>query len=159
MADAVGRADGDRSPVHVQEVSRRITKAASIKRTGSRIRATIEYGCDEAVREGRVRRSGEFLWRTDMQEAPLRDRSQLPDASRKLEFVAPEEIAAAIERVVADSFGMDRTEIPPAVLRLLLGFKRTTEAAQRRVSGVLVSMITEGRLIEEGNHVSLKGER
>src|SRR5215216_198692 len=91
----------------------------------------------KAAGQGRVRRSGEFLWRPDMREAPLRDRSRLPDASRKLEFVAPEEIVAAIERVVADSFGMDRTEIPAAVLRLLLGFRRTTEAAQRRVTEVL----------------------
>ena len=143
------------SPVHVREVSRRITGAASVKRTGSRIRASIEHGCDQAVKEGRVRRTGEFLWRPDMQQAPVRDRSALSDASRKLEFIAPEEMEAAIAKVVADSFGMDRKEVPAAVLRLLLGFKRTTGAAQRRVSEVLDGMIAERKLVEEDNHVSL----
>jgi hypothetical protein len=113
----------------------------------------------KAAGQGRVRRSGEFLWRPDMQEAPLRDRSRLPDASKKLEFIAPKEIVVAIERVVTDSIGMDKGEIPAAVLRLLLGFRRTTEGAQRLVIEVLDSIITEGRLTEEGNHVSLKGER
>ena len=105
--------------------------------------------------QGRVRRSGEFLWRPDMQEAPLRDRSRLSVES----IISPKEIVAAIERVVTDSFGMDKGEIPAAVLRLLLGFRRMTEGAQRLVIEVLDSIITEGRLTEEGNHVSLKGER
>ena len=73
------------------------------------------------------------------------------------ESIPPEEIAAAIKRVAADSFGMDKGEIPAAFLRLLLGFKRMTEGAQRLVSEVLDSMVTEGRSAEEGNHVSLKG--
>ncbi|MDP9440396.1 MAG: DUF3320 domain-containing protein [Actinomycetota bacterium] len=143
------------SPVHVREVSRRITEAASLKRTGSRIKAAIEHGCDQAVQEGRARRSGEFLWRPDMQQAPLRDRSHLPDVSRKLEFVAPEEIEATIAKVVADSFGINRKEVPAAVLHLLLGFKRTMGAAQRRVTEVLDGMIAEGKLAEEDNHVTL----
>src|ERR687897_486009 len=54
------------------------------------------------------------------------------DNMKKVELVAPEEIAAAIEKVVGDSFGMDRAEIPASVLRQLLGFRRTTEGAQRR---------------------------
>jgi very-short-patch-repair endonuclease len=155
LADWVAEIVHVESPVHIQEVSRRITKAASIKRTGSRIQATIEYGCDEATRQGRVRRRGAFLWHPDMQQAPLRDRSGLPSASKKLEFVAPEEIAAAIEKVVGDSYGMNRDEIPAAVLRLL-GFRRTTEPARQQVTEVLDGIIAEGKLREEGKHVSLR---
>ena len=109
----------------------------------------------KAAGQGRVRRSGEFLWRPDMQEASLRDRSRLSVES----IISPQGIVAAIERVVADSYCMDKSEIPADVLRLLLGFRRTTEGAQKLVSEVLDSMIAEGRLTEEGNHVSLKGER
>jgi hypothetical protein len=65
-------------------------------------------------------------------------------------------LAAAIRRVAADSFGMDKGEIPTAVLRLLLGFKRTTEGDQRLVIEVLDSMVTEN-INRGGNHVSLKG--
>ena len=133
-----------------------MTEAASITRTGSRIRALLENSIDSAVRTRKVRRSGDFLWHPEMQEATLRNRSELPAASRKLELVAPEELEAAIRKVVADSYGADREEIPPAVLRLLLGFKRTAEAAQRGVTEVLEAMVADGRLIQEGNHVSLR---
>jgi hypothetical protein len=124
---------------------------------GSRIRAAIESACAHAVRSGKVRRSGEFLWRSDMCEVPLRDRSEVPDVMKKVELIAPEEIAGAVENVVADSFGMDKAEIPAAVLRLLLGFRRTTEAAQRRVTEILDGMVARGELIQEGEHVSLRG--
>jgi hypothetical protein len=145
------------SPIHVQELSRRVTEAAYISRTGSRIRAVIEAARMSAVKRGKVRLRGVFLWHPEMQEAPLRDRSELPDASKKMEFVAPEEIEAAIRKVVADAYGMDRHEIPAAVVRLLLGFKRTTEANQTRVIRVLDGMITDGSLVQEDNHVWLKG--
>ena len=144
------------SPVHVKEVSRRIAEAASISRVGSRIRQAIDSACAYAERRRVVRRSGEFLWRADMRDAPLRDRSGLPDASRKVELVAPEEIAAAIRKVISDSFGMDRSEVPSAVLSLLLGFKRTTKGAQQRVTDVLDDMTKKGDLVQEGVHVSLR---
>jgi very-short-patch-repair endonuclease len=156
LAEVVAEIVEVEGPVHTQEVSRRVTEAASITRTGSRIRALLEDSIDSAVRKRKVSRSGDFLWYPGMQEAPLRDRSELPAASRKLELVAPEEIEAAIGKVIADSYGAGREEIPPAVLSLLLGFKRTTEAAQRRVTEVLDGMIADGRVVEEGNHVSLK---
>ncbi|MDP9485125.1 MAG: DUF3320 domain-containing protein, partial [Actinomycetota bacterium] len=126
LGDVVADIVGVESPIHVQELSRRVTEAADITRTGSRIRGVIEAALRSAVRHRKVRRTGDFLWHPDMQESPLRDRSGLPDASKKLEFVAPEEVEAAIAKVVADSYGMGREEIPAAVLRLLFGFKRTT---------------------------------
>jgi hypothetical protein len=49
-----------------------------------------------------------------------------------------------------------RARDPGAVLRLLLGFKRATEVAQRQVTKVLDGMIARGRLLEENNHVSVK---
>lgn len=144
------------SPIHMQELSRRIVEAAFVKRTGSRIRATIEAAVRNAVRRHKVRRTGDFLWHPDMGKAPLRDRSALPDASKKHDLIAPEEIAVAIERVVVDSYGMDRSEIPAAVLRLLLGFRRTTEPAQQRVTKILDGMIAERKLTQEGSHVLLE---
>jgi very-short-patch-repair endonuclease len=156
LGDVVANIVEVESPIHLQELSRRVTEAASISRTGSRIRAVIEAAVRSAVRRRKVRRSGDFLWHPEMKAPPLRDRSELPNASKKLEFIAPEEIEAAIGKVVADAYGIDREEIPGAVLRLLLGFKRATDVAQRQVTKVLDGMIARGRLIEENHHVSVK---
>jgi len=91
-----------------------------------------------------------------MREAPLRDRSGAPEPLKKVELISPEELAVAIKKVVSDSFGMDRGEVPAAVLRLL-GFRRTIETAQQRVMEVVDGMVARGELIQEGNHVSLPG--
>jgi very-short-patch-repair endonuclease len=145
------------SPVHIKEVSRRIAEAAYVSRVGSRIRAAIESACAAASHAGKVRRSGDFLWSPGMRETPLRDRSGAPEPLKKVELISPEELAVAIKKVVYDSFGMDRDEVPAAVLRLLLGFRRTTETSQQRVMEVVDGMVTRGELIQEGNHVSLPG--
>jgi hypothetical protein len=73
-----------------------------------------------------------------------------------VELVAPEEIAAAIRKVITDSFGMDRSEIASAVLSLLLGFRRTTKSAEQQVTNVLDDMVTRGALVQEGFHISLR---
>jgi very-short-patch-repair endonuclease len=145
------------SPVHIREVSCRIAEAAYVSRVGSRIRAAIESACAAASHTGQVRRSGDFLWSPGMREAPLRDRSGAPEPLKKVELISPEELAVAIKKVVSESFGMDRGEVPAAVLRLLLGFRRTTETAQQRVMEVVDGMVVRGELIQEGNHVSLPG--
>ena len=156
LGDVIAEIVKVESPIHEQELTRRVTKAAHVARAGSRIRATIDAGFNSAVRKRKVLRSGDFLWNPEMHEAPIRDRRELPDASKKYNLIAPEELAAAIEKVVADSYGMDRSEIPAAVSSLLLGFRRTAGAAQRQVTEVLEGMVAEGRLVQEGDHVSLR---
>jgi very-short-patch-repair endonuclease len=148
LADSVASVVEVESPVHIKEVSRRITEAASVARTGSRIKAAIEAACQTAASKGRVRRSGEFLWHPEMHQVPLRDRSNLPDASKKLELVAPEEIGAAVEKVVRDSFGIERTELPGAVLRLLFGFRQARKASQQQVEMIVEDMIAKGELFQ-----------
>jgi hypothetical protein len=67
--------------------------------------------------------------------------------------VAPEEIVAATKKVVTDSFGVEKTEVPPVVLRLLFGFRRTSEASQRGVEKVIDEMIAQGELSQNGSEL------
>lgn len=90
-----------------------------------------------------------------MEEAPIRDRSDLPDSSKKPERIAPEEIEKAVKKVVSESFGMRKEDVPPSVLKLLLGFRRTTRGASATIMEVVEGMIREGKLSEDGDHVSV----
>lgn len=119
---------------------------------GRRIRAAVDAGCGRAERESRIVRRGDFIWLPDMTTAPLRDRSELPDSSKKAERIAREELKEASVKAVSESYGMQRDEIPPAVLRLLLGFRRTTKGAPGMVSTVVDGMVDSGRLSEDGGH-------
>ena len=140
------------SPVHLDEVARRIADAAGVTRIGNRIREALREALGYATRSREVRRQGDFLWRGDMESPEVRDRSNISRASRRLELVAPEELALAVERVVAGSYGIHRHEAPGAAVRLL-GFARLTQEMRTRVESVIGEMIQGGRLLEQGDNL------
>jgi very-short-patch-repair endonuclease len=140
------------SPVHVSEVMRRIANAAGIARIGSRINQAFLTAFRSAVRDGDVRQSGDFLWQKDMTAPPLRDRSDLPPAVKKLELIAPEEIELAIECVVRESYGMAEAQVPQASCGLL-GFGRVTEDMSGIVNRRVQAMLHMGRLIRQGTQI------
>lgn len=140
------------SPVHMSEVMRRVANAAGIARVGSRINQAFQAAFRSAIREGIVRQSGDFLWLKGMTAPPLRDRSDLPAAVKKLELIAPEEIELAIERVVRESYGMTEDQVPQTACGLL-GFGRVTEEMSTIVSNRVEAMLKMSRLMRQGTHV------
>jgi hypothetical protein len=87
-----------------------------------------------------------------MEQPELRDRSNLPNSSRKLELVAPEEIALAVAQTVARSLGIDRHEVPGPVARLL-GFAKVTANMRSRIDSQIGQMVEDGRLRQQGEHL------
>lgn len=141
------------SPAHISEVTKRIADAAGVARAGARIRASIEAACTTAVSARSIRRQGDFLWSEGMHKAPLRDRGNLPVASRKIEFVAPEELGIAINKVVAETYGIEFEQIPAFVARLL-GFARMSDDMRQRIEAAIHQMLATRYLIEQGGHVT-----
>ncbi len=138
-------------PVHLAEVARRIAAAGGVKRPGPRFRAALEDAVGFALRQG-IERRGDFLWATGMAAAPLRDRSGLPPASKKLEWVSPEELDAAIVRAVADALGLQPAQAAVEGLKLL-GFARPGEPARARAEAAVEGLIVAGRLARRGELV------
>jgi uncharacterized tellurite resistance protein B-like protein len=141
------------APVHKDEVARRIADAAGVKRIGNRIEAAFEAGVQETVRARSIERRGDFLWLVGMPRPPVRDRSALSPAARKLALVAPEEIAEAICSVVKAAYGIDVGDIPQAVCRLL-GFGRTSEEMAAFVNNLTTTLAKTGRLEIQDGHVT-----
>ena len=71
-----------------------------------------------------------------MDRPVVRDRSDLPASSRKLDLIAPEEVAEAVEAVVAASFGIEPDALPAAVGRAL-GFARISDEFRDRVEAIV----------------------
>lgn len=124
------------SPVHLTEVIRRIATSAGLKRAGTRIQEAVSSGIRTAESKGLVRKQGDFLWKPNEDVAKIRDRSNLDASSRKLELIAPEEIAAAAKQVVKSAFSIDRDDALSAVIGLF-GFRRTTSNAKSIVEKVV----------------------
>jgi very-short-patch-repair endonuclease len=138
------------SPVHQEEVVRRLVEATGRKRIDARARQAIEQAAVYASQQGQLQRQGNFLWKNGPRQlATARNRATLPAASRRLEWVAPQETAAAIRFLVEGAWGMRPEEIPPAVVRLF-GFGRLNADSKAQLEQRLAQMVVEGQLVRQG---------
>jgi hypothetical protein len=137
------------SPVFWLEAARRVAGAAGIQRLGNRIQDAFQSACNVGSSAGRFAVRGGFLWRADMAAPELRDRSDLPQSVKKLEYVAPEEIQAAISRIVQDSYGVTPDDVATYACRLL-GFARITDEMRAVVDKQRDALVTAGCLVLKG---------
>ncbi len=137
------------SPVHFDELAKRMVEAAGITRVGPRIREHIKLATRFAEGSGRIVQKGDFLWRTDRLQPALRDRLALPASSRKLKYIAPEEISAVVQKVVRDAIAIHPEAAFPLVARLL-GFSRVTEDMRQDILQIVQAAINQGLLLQDG---------
>lgn len=135
------------SPIHVDEVTRRLASAVGATQVGTRIRNSVAEAIRLAGKMGTVRPQDDFLWSPNMplSAVPLRDRSNLPAVSRKLNFVAPEEVAAAVLIVVRESFAVEREAVVLPAARML-GFSRPSEEQKQIFLTAIDRLIIDGQL-------------
>ena len=154
FADLIAKVVDVESPVHVNEVARRIANAAGVRRVASRIQQAIGAGLQIALKREQVAQRGAFLWRVGAQDAIVRSRRSLPGSSRKIDLIAPEEIMSAVLHVVSNSYGIDRIDVPPRVSRLF-GFQRATEDICSAIDDVVNQMLGNQLIGDDGSdHLS-----
>jgi len=147
LLDAATAVVETESPVHVQEITRRITEAAGLKRAGSRIRTAVARALQLGKRRGGLEIRGDFVWKLGMVQPPVRDRSLLDSGSRKVDLIAPEEIAEALFAEVTRSFSTSREDAISGAARLM-GFQRVTGQMQPQIGAQLDALLRAGRLDE-----------
>ncbi len=153
---------GRESPVHVDEVYRRIANSAGVQRVGARIREALERAVGRAERDGTLVRRGDILWLPEMARAaandlfatPVRDRSGLDQHGRDTDMIAPEEWDAAIGHAIEHTFGLRRSDIPVAAARLL-GYQRVAEETRRLLDTRISDLLQRAVLREQGSHLVL----
>ncbi|MBV8879070.1 MAG: DUF3320 domain-containing protein, partial [Planctomycetaceae bacterium] len=127
VAQFIGAIVEDEGPIHVEEVKRRVLEAIQA-RSGAKREAAIDEGISMAASRNLVIRRGDFLWRK--KDVIVRDRTTLPDASRKLEFVCDEECLAALRAAWSEARGCDADEAAAQAVRML-GVKKNDEGMAR----------------------------
>lgn len=138
------------SPVHFDEVARRMIEAAGMARVGSRIRDSLLQAMKYAEANKWIRVSEDFLWHREMKEPPLRDRSNLPTSVKKLKYIAPEELILAIEKVVLGSIAIQPEAVVPLVARIF-GFGRVTEEMKAEIIGMIGRTLQKANIYQEGD--------
>ena len=154
MANWIRRVVEIESPVHLDEVARRIATAVGVSRIGNRIQTAIKTATRQAARSESIEPKGDFLYWAKQGQVTVRDRDGLPSASRKLELIAPEEIEMAIKLVVSNTLGMERSGLAREVCKLF-GFKTVSEGMRREVEAVVDGMIALKKLMEKGDSLVL----
>ncbi|WP_045687028.1 DUF3320 domain-containing protein [Hymenobacter sp. AT01-02] len=139
------------SPIHIEEATRRLANASGASQVGARIRKAVRDAALLAQNLRHLRRQGDFLWENTMRRPPLRSRTGLPTISRKLAFVAPEELTLALRTVVAHSFALPTDAALLAAVRLL-GFNRLSEEMRQQLEPVLRELLAAGK-VEEAHGV------
>ena len=137
------------SPVHFDEMARRMVEAAGISRMGSRIRGQLLLATQFAEGGGKIVRKDDFLWAPQMQRPNLRKRAEFPPASKKVKFIAPEELELAIEKVVSDAVAVQ----PEAAVNLvakLFGFSRVTEETRQELMEAISRAVNTRKIVLEG---------
>lgn len=137
------------SPVHFDEMARRMIEAAGVARIGSRIRDCLQQAVKYAEDNKWIKVSEDFLWHRSMQEPVLRDRSNLPAAAKKIKYIAPEEMMMAIEKVVRASVAI-QPEAAISMVAKLFGFSRVTEDMKADILGMIGRSIYQKYIVQEG---------
>jgi very-short-patch-repair endonuclease len=138
------------SPVHFDEVARRMIEAAGIARLGSRIRDSLLQAVKYAEANKWIKVSEDFLWHREMKVPLLRDRSNLPPAVKKIKYIPPEELILAIEKVVRESIAIQPEAVVPLVARIF-GFSRVTEEMKAEILGMIGRSLQQQNIYQEGD--------
>lgn len=142
------------SPVHFEEVARRIADANGVSKIGTRIRSSIIEAAEYARHTDMIKVKGEFLWHPEMKVPYIRERSAFSVNSKKIQFIAPEEIHIGIKKVVESSIAI-QPEVAISLISKLFGFFRVTEDMKKYLLESIESAITRGVVIREGEFLKV----
>ncbi|SHM46519.1 DUF3320 domain-containing protein [Chitinophaga sp. CF418] len=143
------------SPVHVEEVTRRILDAADVSRVGNRIRDVLKQAIADAVGNDSVVVKDEFLWDSTMETPLVRSRANLPAVSRRMTYIAPEELQVVIEKVVGDAIAITMFAAI-SIIAKTLGFARVTEDLKVDLQEAIEKALTDGIIYQDDEWLKVK---
>ncbi|MBK8870757.1 MAG: DUF3320 domain-containing protein [Elusimicrobia bacterium] len=142
------------SPIHFDEIVRRIREASGMERAGDAARDAIKRGIRPLKDQGKILVEKEFLWKSPKHPPQVRNRGEFPGHLKKLELIHPDEVKVAIIEAVKRSFGIAKGEVGSAALTLL-GFERVTGLMSQQTERILHELISEGKITEHNGVLKL----
>lgn len=123
LADLVTEIVKVESPIHADELDKRVAEAFGLQRTGNRIQDAVLLARRRAESLGKINRRGSFLWNPKMKQPAVRSRL---DINIGVERIAPEEIRITAEKVNKVAHGLTKDALVMEVARSL-GYQRVSE--------------------------------
>ncbi|MDW8852580.1 DUF3320 domain-containing protein [Flavobacterium sp. MMLR14_040] len=142
------------SPVHFEEMARRIADANGISKIGSRVRSSITDAVNYAVRTGLIKKKDDFLWHFEDHLPVIRDRSLLSPNSKKLNLISDEETNLAIIKVVESSIAI-QADNAVILIAKLFGFARVTEDMRNHILQSIEKAVKSKIVKKDGEFLKL----
>ncbi|URC14831.1 DUF3320 domain-containing protein [Flavobacterium sp. B183] len=142
------------SPVHFEEMARRIADANGISKIGSRVRASITDAVNYAIRTGLIKKKDEFLWHFEDHLPVIRDRSLLSPNSKKISLISDEEMNLAIIKVVESSIAI-QPDNAVILIAKLFGFARVTEDMRNHILLSIIKAVKSEIVKKDGEFLKL----
>ncbi|WP_094227780.1 DUF3320 domain-containing protein [Methanolobus psychrotolerans] len=130
------------SPVHIDELIKRIRENHGLKRSGQKIKNAILEAVNYSEKNGKLTKRGDFLW-LDINDVKIRRRGNGVPA--KVEMICNEEIAEAAKLVLKNQHATSPDELVVQTSRLF-GIRSTSGMTVERIKGVINEMIGKNDL-------------
>ncbi|MEB3327798.1 MAG: DUF3320 domain-containing protein, partial [Candidatus Sericytochromatia bacterium] len=142
------------APVHVSDLTKRITEAYGIGRTGPRVQAAVQNAISHCCSQAKLVVRGDFVYMAGQAEIKVRDRADLPPSEKNLDLVSPEELDLALLDRARLGFTLSEPELIAAALSLL-GFSRATQKATETLRARLEALVQSGKLVRSNERYSV----
>ena len=136
------------TPIHKDEVIKRIRALWGLLRTGERIQKALELGIKYAVRNDIVREKSDFLY--SIKQRPITPRRREGNPPADLDFICDEEISEGIKWVLKHQFSTFLEDLSTQVCRIF-GIQATHAHAMLRIERIVSELCGEGTLQELPN--------
>ncbi len=134
-------------PVHFDYAVERLAATWGIKRVSPKISHAVKEALNKLIREQKVAIKGSFLWPIGLKETPIRVPTQgIPESKRKPQYIAPEEVEAAMEQIARYALGISDDSLVSETAKVF-GVNYIGEEAKMVFSDVLKRLVRERKLV------------
>lgn len=132
------------SPIHIEELERRVVQVLGFKRATKKVRDAVQ-GALYTLRPHVITTDDSFVMIPNGAYTVVRERSALPNESRKIDYIHISEIQQLTLQICESSVGIQRDELIREICRVF-GFNRVSQQMQDRVAEIIDQMQDSGML-------------
>lgn len=154
LARTIGELVAVESPVHYELLVERLKELHGVERAGSNVQENIRLAIRQAVRWQIVTCESQSRFLYDPARQVGTFRTPANGVSRRIDQIAPEELAMAVLHLIEVQFGVAEDRTPVAVARLF-GIERLGSEHAEIIESAIDSLITNGKVRRAGVQLCL----
>jgi hypothetical protein len=142
-------------PVHFDYAVERLADAWGVKRVTPKVSHAVQEALNTLIRDQKVVMKGSFLWPPMLKDVQIRVPVEgVPETKRALEYIAPEEVEAAMKLIAQYALGISDESLIAETAKVF-GLNHSTDKSKEYFNEILKRLIRERKLAIKDNVVTL----